>query len=130
MSPTNHAQRAMPESTPDRSWQFAIDVGGTFSDCIGRGPDGSRRVVKVLSSGRTPGRGRLEAGWLVDPARNEPDGFWVGQALRLGAEVSLVAESHPGRLRLVSPPEGPAGAAVGDDEGAGEGAGEGANESG
>ena len=36
------------ESAP--SWQFWIDRGGTFTDCIGVAPDGELRVVKVRSS--------------------------------------------------------------------------------
>ncbi len=36
-------------------WQFWIDRGGTFTDCIGRAPDtGELRVAKVLSSDRAP----------------------------------------------------------------------------
>jgi len=32
------------------TWEFAIDRGGTFTDCIGIAPDGSRHVAKPLSS--------------------------------------------------------------------------------
>jgi len=32
-------------------WQFWIDVGGTFTDCIARAPDGRISSCKVLSSG-------------------------------------------------------------------------------
>jgi 5-oxoprolinase (ATP-hydrolysing) len=35
-------------------WQFWIDRGGTFTDCLGRGPDGAIRVAKVLSGDRAP----------------------------------------------------------------------------
>ncbi len=36
-------------------WEFWIDRGGTFTDCIGRSPDtGVLRVAKVLSSDRAP----------------------------------------------------------------------------
>ena len=36
-------------------WQFWIDRGGTFTDCLGRDPDsGEIRVAKVLSSDRAP----------------------------------------------------------------------------
>ncbi len=37
-------------------WQFWIDVGGTFTDCLAVSPDGETRVLKVLSSGRTKGQ--------------------------------------------------------------------------
>ncbi|HAP59323.1 MAG TPA: 5-oxoprolinase, partial [Cytophagales bacterium] len=32
-------------------WQFAIDTGGTFTDCLATSPYGERRRIKVLSSG-------------------------------------------------------------------------------
>ncbi len=36
-------------------WQFWIDRGGTFTDCLGRDPEtGSIRIAKVLSSDRAP----------------------------------------------------------------------------
>src|SRR6187200_2553501 len=30
-------------------WQFWIDRGGTFTDVIGRAPDGALKIVKLLS---------------------------------------------------------------------------------
>ena len=33
----------------DKGWQFGIDRGGTFTDVIGRSPDGSLKIEKVLS---------------------------------------------------------------------------------
>ena len=37
------------------SWQFWIDRGGTFTDCLGRDPTSvETHVVKVLSSDRAP----------------------------------------------------------------------------
>jgi 5-oxoprolinase (ATP-hydrolysing) len=48
MNPTKDSGR------PKR-WQFWIDRGGTFTDCLGRSPDtGEIREVKVLSSDRAP----------------------------------------------------------------------------
>ena len=39
---------------PDR-WEFWIDRGGTFTDCLGREPEtGAIRIAKVLSSDRAP----------------------------------------------------------------------------
>lgn len=37
------------------TWQFWIDVGGTFTDCVAVSPAGQQRVIKVLSSGATKG---------------------------------------------------------------------------
>ncbi len=39
---------------PDRRWQFWIDRGGTFTDVVGRRPDGSLATLKLLSE--NPGR--------------------------------------------------------------------------
>ncbi|MGA0173787.1 MAG: hydantoinase/oxoprolinase family protein, partial [Phycisphaerales bacterium] len=57
------AADSRPEPTPNGvfppPWKIAIDTGGTFTDCVAVAPDGSRRRIKVLSSGRL--RGVLEA---------------------------------------------------------------------
>jgi 5-oxoprolinase (ATP-hydrolysing) len=51
-------------------WQFWIDRGGTFTDCIGREPgSGALRVVKVLSSDRAPLEGIRK---LLGLAEGEP----------------------------------------------------------
>jgi 5-oxoprolinase (ATP-hydrolysing) len=39
---------------PSKSWQFYIDRGGTFTDCLGRSPTGELKFAKVLSSDRAP----------------------------------------------------------------------------
>ncbi len=53
-------------------WQFFIDRGGTFTDCVGRSPEGALSVVKVLSSDRAPLEGirrllELEPGAPIPP---------------------------------------------------------------
>ena len=54
---------------PDR-WEFWIDRGGTFTDCLGRHPTtGEVRVAKVLSSDRAPLVGIRE---LLGLAPNDP----------------------------------------------------------
>ncbi len=77
--------------------QFWIDVGGTFTDCIGRTPDGRLLRHKLLSSGVTKGAvGRgSDPSRIVDPARRaDPDGFWTGYTLRLlDRHGTIVAES-------------------------------------
>ncbi len=67
-------------------WEFWIDVGGTFTDCIARRPDGSLARHKLLSSGVTKGivGAGSTADAIVDPARaSAPAGFWEGFRFRL-----------------------------------------------
>lgn len=96
-------------------WDIAIDVGGTFTDCIGLAPDGAVHTRKVLSSGVTKGvvTGRDEHGGLLDTARvGEPMDFWRGARLVLlgpdGAprDARNVArfDGETGAFRLDGPP--------------------------
>jgi 5-oxoprolinase (ATP-hydrolysing) len=67
-------------------WEFWIDVGGTFTDCLAKSPDGKIRRHKLLSSGAT--KGRVSAGSaadaIVDPARShDPADFWLGWQLSI-----------------------------------------------
>jgi 5-oxoprolinase (ATP-hydrolysing) len=68
-------------------WQFWIDVGGTFTDCIGRDPHGRLHTCKVLSSGIAKGSGAIALDGrpaVVDPARCcDPHGFWIGSRIHL-----------------------------------------------
>src|SRR5262245_40199789 len=95
-------------------WEFWIDVGGTFTDCLAKALDGSLRRYKLLSSGVT--KGRVGAGssvdWLIDPARrNDPSDFWTGWQLAIvgddGRELDRATvkafDSQAGRLKLPGP---------------------------
>jgi len=95
-------------------WEFWIDVGGTFTDCIGRRPDGVLVRHKLLSSGITPGTvaAGSDAWRIVDDARRtDPPQFWNGFELRLLdqagniAATSRVAHFDPqqGTLHLAAP---------------------------
>ncbi len=104
---------SVEDSSPQTShqWQFWIDVGGTFTDCLARDPAGRPQRRKVLSSGVTKG---VVAGVenvdssfvLVDPARSaEPAGFWNGYQLRFAGEgndstTQIVEHQAGGKLRL------------------------------
>ena len=62
-------------------WQFWIDVGGTFTDCIARSPEGELTTCKVLSSGVVKGRvASIPAPRRVGDPRlaGHPDGFFEG----------------------------------------------------
>ena len=70
-------------SSEFESWEFWIDVGGTFTDCLARSPDGSLRRQKLLSSGLVPGSiCSLASGGFCDNADWQlPDEFWQGALL-------------------------------------------------
>ncbi len=67
--------------TPAAGWEFWIDVGGTFTDCLGRAREGDVRAHKLLSIGAyhgvcAPGTSAAE---IVDSKRiGAPDGFFAG----------------------------------------------------
>lgn len=70
--------------TAEQHWEFWIDVGGTFTDCLAKLPDGSIRRHKLLSSGVT--KGGVGSGssshFLVDEGRRgDPARFWAGWRL-------------------------------------------------
>src|SRR5690349_1017580 len=72
------------------SWEFWIDVGGTFTDCIARTPGGELRPIKVLSSGVTKGQVAELQGTnrFVDPLRKgDPDDFWLDYEIRFLNEL-------------------------------------------
>ncbi len=92
-------------------WEFWIDVGGTFTDCLAKAPDGSIRRHKLLSSGVTKGRvgpgSSREA--ILDPTRSgDPQAFWIGWRVALvnsdGEEIDDAAvvgfDATTGRLNL------------------------------
>ncbi len=71
---------------PHGRWQFWIDVGGTFTDCLALAPGGETHHFKLLSSGVI--RSQVETGSdrerIVDSARGgEPPGFWDQAQLQL-----------------------------------------------
>ncbi len=70
---------------PNARWDFWIDVGGTFTDCLARAPDGSTRRLKLLSNGITKGNvAAATRDSIVDESRrNDPPDFWVGWQLAI-----------------------------------------------
>ena len=78
------------------SWQFWLDVGGTFTDCLARAPDGRVLRRKVLSSAVT--KGRINKGFrgcvFLEPVESFPENFWAGYKLRVfGAGGRLIGEA-------------------------------------
>jgi 5-oxoprolinase (ATP-hydrolysing) len=95
-----------------RPWEFWIDVGGTFTDCFARRPDGLLLRHKLLSSGVTKGTvaANSTSSQIVDPQRAvDPAGFWSDYSLRLlgpGGETvgeSRVATFAGGKMVLATP---------------------------
>jgi len=86
--------------------RFAIDVGGTFTDCLRIDPDGRVSTRKVLSSAVLPihFEPSLSAVGALDP--DLPTGFFSGFELHQHGRVSRVLDSEPEadhyRLRLES----------------------------
>jgi len=104
---------AMPD--PALPWEFWLDVGGTFTDCLGRSPDGQLITFKTLSSGVTKGRltRSPDPTSVADVMRqNDPPGFWKGYQIRFldaaGIQVhetrvtSFTAQT--GTFELAAPP--------------------------
>jgi 5-oxoprolinase (ATP-hydrolysing) len=99
--------------------EFWIDVGGTFTDCIGNLDDGCTVRCKVLSSGVTKGRAMSGSDHrrIIDLGRRaDPADFWLGYNLRLfDHQGQIVGESlvegfdaASGTLELAQPlPQAP-----------------------
>ena len=83
--------------TEQRGWRFAVDRGGTFTDIVGFGPDGSLHTRKVLSRDpHHPG----------DPALRGIGELLAESGARLGTEIesvrlgttAKVGFEYPGRI--------------------------------
>lgn len=64
----------------EQKWQFWIDVGGTFTDCIGVDPLGKKHFAKVLSSGKLHGALKINHGQVCcQELRGFAPNFWLGK---------------------------------------------------
>jgi 5-oxoprolinase (ATP-hydrolysing) len=66
-------------------WEFWIDVGGTFTDCLALAPDGRLLTRKVLSSGVTKGSvtsSSSPSSFLDEARAGDPEDFWRGYEAR------------------------------------------------
>lgn len=101
-------------------WEFWIDVGGTFTDCLARAPSGEILTHKLLSSGVTPGVVAETPSpiQIMDPLRRrDPADFWknygcrlfdpAGKAIYSGRVVQFDAASGTLTLDRVLPVELP-----------------------
>ena len=82
-------------------WEFRIDTGGTFTDCLGRSPTGQWYRVKVLSNGSMRARVREVAEGdriRISIRRKCPDGFFKGFSLEApGLDHGYVVENYDSR---------------------------------
>src|SRR3954467_4507608 len=80
--PTSHAR-----------WQFWIDRGGTFTDVVGRRPDGSLVTHKLLSDNPEPYRDAAGAGirHLLGLGRDEPIRPELVECVKMGTTVATNA---------------------------------------
>ena len=89
-------------------WEFWIDRGGTFTDCIGVAPDGEVHTAKVLSSDTAPvtairmlleRTGELAPGEALPACRVKLGTTVATNALleRRGVDTLLVAHGPEGR---------------------------------
>jgi 5-oxoprolinase (ATP-hydrolysing) len=79
------------------SWEFWIDVGGTFTDCIGRAPGGSLQSVKILSSGITKGNieKKINQNTITDKSKiGDPSNFYKGFNIRVINENGKLLEDN------------------------------------
>jgi len=70
-------------------WQFWIDRGGTFTDCIGIAPDGALHTAKLLSSDTAPAEGVERI--LAAAGALGADGARPALRLRVGTTVATNA---------------------------------------
>lgn len=98
MTATEHDQRQRP-------WVFAIDTGGTFTDCLGLSPEGIWHRAKVLSIGAIRGKvTRVVDDETIefDAAVPQTDGLFVGYSLkRLSGGDVVAITAYEGRDRRI-----------------------------
>ena len=86
MSFSNGRYREMSTAEASARWQFWVDRGGTFTDCLGRDPLSNEiRSVKVLSSDRAPLVGIRRLLELGDDAPIPPCEVRMGTTLATNA---------------------------------------------
>src|SRR5438093_11679555 len=92
-SAKNAAKKATRSGADLRPWDFWIDRGGTFTDIVGRRPDGALVAHKLLSENPEAYRDAAVAGirHLLGLGRGEPiPGGAIG-AVKMGTTVATNA---------------------------------------
>ncbi len=76
-------------------WEFWIDVGGTFTDCVARSPNGQLLRHKTLSSGVIKGTVAQvpDSVAIIDPRRQgDPARIWNGYRFQLVSSQGRVVD--------------------------------------
>jgi 5-oxoprolinase (ATP-hydrolysing) len=94
------AHGAAARRGPEDGWEVLVDTGGTFTDCLGKDPEGRWHRAKVLSTGTLRGTLKAKAGAqaiAVDlPAGEWVEDFFVGFTVR-PAMQGAAAEARRGQ---------------------------------
>lgn len=95
-------------------WEFWIDVGGTFTDCVARRPDGMILSHKLLSSGAYKGvAGEIGSArsFRDESLRGVAAGFFEGFGCVVGGERAVVRrfDADRGEIELDAPIVAPRG---------------------
>ena len=92
MGTSTNSATASPPSPPAR-WQFWIDRGGTFTDIVGKRPDGSLTTLKLLSENPEQYRDAAVAGIrrLLDLGADEPVTADRVECVKMGTTVATNA---------------------------------------
>lgn len=73
-------------------WSIWVDTGGTFTDCLGMGPDGLLKRAKVLSNGTL-----RAVATKVEGARISFDASWIApDSFAVGARVRRLGDKQAG----------------------------------
>ena len=75
-------ETGMKQAKPQQQWDFWIDRGGTFTDVVGRRPDGTLTAHKLLSENPEAYRDAAVQG--------------IEATLRRKLEVRALQDYHPG----------------------------------
>jgi hypothetical protein len=81
------------ECGDDRSWQFWLDRGGTFTDVVGRRPDGTIITTKLLSENPEQYEDAAIEGIrrLLELGANEPLTVAAIESVKMGTTVATIS---------------------------------------
>src|SRR5690625_7983888 len=86
------------------AWRFWVDRGGTFTDVIGRAPDGKLHATKVLSNNPVRGEDAVIAGirQLLGVATNAPLPLDRLAEVRVGTTVAKIGRASCRERELIT----------------------------